>query len=169
MNALPEHQSVLTPGEFCRTLLLALEAAEGQTRRRKRDQAPDRLGLATKRDLLDRAANANPSDAEFEAWLLGQIDGAEAPGAVRAMCGEIYQDYQLARLQPQMAHWLAHGAPSDDAEPRGERRHRSEGGQRVDERTGDRRAPGERVGGEADRWRGTDDQDYACTCHLPMR
>lgn len=149
----PGAQTALSPGLFCEYLLQALEAAEGQTRRRKRDQAPDRLGLATKREILERAMEANPSAAEFEGWLVAQIAGAESPGAVRAMCGEIFQEYRMARLQPEMAHWLEHGAPSDDAEP-GQRRRR--------------RGPGD-GSGKGDRWQGTDDQAYACTCHLPQR
>ena len=40
------------PGAFCRLLLNALEAAEGQTWRRKRDQAPDRA-FRPERDLVD--------------------------------------------------------------------------------------------------------------------
>ena len=147
----------LTPGNVCRSLLQALEAAEGQTRRRKRDQAPDRLGLATKRELLERIVQADPAADEFEGWLVSQITQVDAAGAgaVRAMCEEIFQDYRMALLQPEMAHWLQHGAPSDDAEPsrtrKGWRKRQDDG------------APG------ADRWRGTDDTEFACTCHLPQR
>jgi hypothetical protein len=147
----------LRPGQVCRALLQALEAAEGQTRRRKRDQAPDRLGLATKRDILERAVEADPAADEFEGWLVAQIAAADGPGAgaVRAMCEEIFQDYRMALLQPQMAHWLQHGAPSDDADPA------SQGGRR-------RRGKGD-GSGKDDRWRGTDDVEFACTCHLPQR
>jgi hypothetical protein len=139
----------LTPGAFCRLLLRALEAAEGQTRRRKRDQAPDRLGLTTKRELLERAVMADPTTEAFEGWLVEQIAGAEAPGAVRAMCEQIFLEYRMARLQPELTDWLMHGAPSDDAEPGRGRRHAD-------------REP------RRDRWHGTDDTEYACTCHLPQ-
>ena len=143
----------LAPGHFCRLLLKALEAAEGQTRRRKRDQAPDRLGLAIKRDLLERAVAAAPPQDEFESWLLAQIAGAPAPGAVRAMCEQIFLEYRMARFQPELADWLSHGAPSDDAGPDGSGSERSS------------RDRPSRTG----RWHGTDDAEFACTCHLPQR
>lgn len=154
MTLTDDHHTKLDPGTVCRALLQALEAAEGQTRRRKRDQAPDRLGLTTKRRLLEHIVEAAPRAEDFEGWLVEQIaaDPAAGAGAVRAMCEEIYQDYRMALLQPDMAHWLQHGAPSDDAEPRRERRRRD----------GD-------SSGRADRWKGTDDTEFACSCHLPQR
>jgi hypothetical protein len=145
-----EAHAELAPGMFCRLLLKALEAAEGQTRRRKRDQAPDRLGLTIKRDLLERAAEADPDADAFEGWLVAQIAEAEVPGAVRAMCEQIFLEYRMARFQPEMTAWLMHGAPSDDAEPGVGRRRRSDPA----------KGP--------DRWHGTDDTEYACTCHLPQ-
>ena len=105
------------PGEFCRFQLKALEAAEGQTRRRKRDQAPDKLGLAIKRDLLQRAAEADPEPSAFEGWLMEQIVRAPNAGAVRAMSEQIFLEYRMARLQPELAEWLVRGAPSDDVDP----------------------------------------------------
>lgn len=141
------------PGTFCRYLLKALEAAEGQTRRRKRDQAPDRLGLSIKRDLLERAVAADPEPDRFEGWLMEQVVRAPEAGPVRAMCEQIFLEYRMAALQPDFAAWLAAGAPSDDAAPErpGPRRDRVEG-------------PGRR-----DRWHGTDDPEIACTCHLDHR
>ena len=106
----------LTPAAFCRALLATLDAAEGRTRRRKRDQTPDRIGLGIKRDLLERAVAADPMPADFEGWLVEQIFAEPAGGAVRAMCEQIFLEYRLARLQPEMADWLARGAPSDDAD-----------------------------------------------------
>ena len=148
----------LRPGPFCRMLLVALEAAEGQTRRRKRDQAPDRLGLAIKRDQLERAVAADPAPAEFESWLVSQIAGAPAAGSVRAMCEQIFLEYRMARLQPELADWLVRGAPSDDADsaPSGSARR----GRRRD-------GPGDQD--THDRWHGRDEDAYACTCHLPLR
>ncbi len=142
----------LRPGPFCRFLLKALDAADGQTRRRKRDQAPDKLGLALKRDLLERAAEADPAPGAFEGWLMAQIVQASAAGPVRAMCEQIFLEFRMASLQPEFAEWLVAGAPSDDAEPDG----RSQ-------------APGraKRLGSD-DRWHGTDDPSIACTCHLPL-
>ncbi len=141
------------PGLFCRYLLKALEAAEGQTRRRKRDQAPDKLGLSIKRDLLERAAEADPEPDRFEGWLMEQIVRASGAGPVRAMCEQIFLEYRMAALQPDFAEWLAAGAPSDDADPErpGTRRDRTDGP------------------GRHERWRGTDDPTIACTCHLDHR
>jgi hypothetical protein len=145
----------LTPALVCRALLQAMEGAEGQTRRRKRDQAPDRLGLASKRAILEQVVEDAPSSEAFEAWLLEQIERSETPGATRAMCEEVFLEYQTALHEPAMAHWLRHGAPTDDAE-QGRTRRRDRGG------AGDGSAP-------SDRWRGTDDMEFACTCHLPQR
>lgn len=149
----PASDLPLRPGTFCQSLLNALEAAEGQTRRRKRDQAPDRLGLAIKRDLLERAVTADPEPQAFEGWLLEQIVRSPHAGSVRAMCEQIFLEYQMAGRQHSLAAWLAAGAPSDDAAPDRPRRERG----RRDEPD----AP--------DRWRGTDDPWIACTCHLPQR
>src|SRR3954454_3833557 len=96
----------IAPGPFCGLLLKALEAAEGQTRRRKRDQSPDRLGLAIKRDLLERAVADDPDTVAFEGWLVEQIAGSEAPGSVRAMCEQIFLEYRMVRFQPDLADWL---------------------------------------------------------------
>jgi hypothetical protein len=153
----------IRPGAFCRLLVRALEAAEGQTRRRKRDQAPDRLGLAVKRHLLERAVEDDPAPADFEGWLIAQIVDAPAAGSVRAMCEQIFLEYRMAHLQPALAEWLVHGAPSDDAdhappnagEPDSERR-----GRRPD-------GAGDQSG--HDRWHGRDEESFACTCHLPQR
>ena len=139
------------PGQFCRYLLKALEASEGQTRRRKRDQAPDKLGLAVKRELLQRAAEADPDPAAFEAWLMAQILESPAAGGVRAMCEQIFLEYRMASLRPEFADWLAEGAPSEDAE--------------LDESRGRRERP---RSGQHDRWQGHDEMDIACTCHLPQ-
>jgi hypothetical protein len=141
------------PGPFCRFLLRALEAAEGQTRRRKRDQAPDKLGLSIKRELLERAADADPAPEAFEGWLLAQIAEAPAPGAVRAMCEQVFLEYRMAGFRPEFAEWLASGAPSDDAESDG---------------SGGRRDRADRPA-RHDRWHGTDDPLISCTCHLPQR
>ena len=107
----------LTPAAFCRALIATLDASEGRTRRRKRDQTPDRIGLTIKRDLLEAAVAADPAPSDFEGWLVEQVFSADAPGAVRAMCEQIFLEYRMARLQPEMAAWLAEGAPSDDAGP----------------------------------------------------
>ena len=106
---------MLTPGEFSRRALLALDASEGRSKRRKRDQTPDRLGMDLKRELLQRAADENPSADEFEGWLLQQVLTAPASGPVRAMCADILNEYRLSCFDPSFEAWLAEGAPSADA------------------------------------------------------
>ncbi len=63
----------LEPAEFSAYALRALEAAEGRRKRRKRDTTLDVVGLHIKRDLLQRAVEQQPAAAEFEAWLLRQV------------------------------------------------------------------------------------------------
>ena len=61
---------VIRPAQVCQALLAALAASEGQRKRRKRDQTPDAIGLAVKRQLLERAVEDDPEPEVFEAWLL---------------------------------------------------------------------------------------------------
>jgi hypothetical protein len=109
-------RAVLRPGDFCRQAFRALDASEGRRRRRARDTTPDAIGLALKRDLLERAAAADPAPAMFEAWLLEQALAAPASGPVRALCGEILAEYRIACVDPAFGQWLAAGAPSADVE-----------------------------------------------------
>ena len=108
--------TLLRPGEFCRLALNALESSEGRSRRRKRDQTPDRLGLRIKRDLLERAAEADPPPEAFEGWLLEQVLATPASGPVRAMCVQILDEYRAAQTMPSLNEWLVRGAPSADAD-----------------------------------------------------
>ena len=147
--AVSASQAPIRPGAFCDFLLKALEAAEAQTRRRKRDQSPDKLGLSIKRELLQQAVAVDPAPEAFEGWLMEQIVRTPWAGPVRAMCEQILLEYQMAALRPDFAAWLADGAPSDDAGLEG--RERAAGPRRPD------------------RWHGTDDPDIACTCHLDHR
>lgn len=117
--------SPLRPGPFCAYLLQALDASHGRTKRRKRDQTADTIGLGIKRDLLERAAAEDPEPDEFEAWLMMQAMAAPASGPIRAMCAEIFDEYRLARAQPRFSEWLAAGAPSEDAD-RGDARPKSD-------------------------------------------
>ncbi|HZR99312.1 MAG TPA: type III secretion fhipep protein [Chloroflexota bacterium] len=110
-------QTALSPGEFSRRLLHTLAASDGRRKRRKRNTTPDAIGLDLKRELLERAAAADPAPEVFEAWLLQQALGAPAGGPVRAMCAEIWDEYAVARQDPEFSAWLAEGAPSEDAEP----------------------------------------------------
>ena len=127
----------LRPGHFCQLLLNAMAASEGRRRKRKRDTTPDALGMALKRELMARAAEADPAPEAFEEWLLEQAiaapagadfgpdgpDGsqASAAGPVYAMCAEILDEYRAARLDPGFEQWLASGAFSEDADDEGGR------------------------------------------------
>ncbi len=106
----------LRPGAVCRELLAALDASEGRRRRRKRDTTPDAIGLAIKRDLLERAVAADPEPDQFEAWLQEQcLAAGGSEGGVRAMALSIFEEWRLAHDAESFREWLARGAPSDDA------------------------------------------------------
>jgi hypothetical protein len=97
----------MTPREFCRALLAALEASEGRRRSRKRDQTPDAIGLAMKRQLLEQALRDDPAADAFEAWLLQWIGNPMAPA--------VLDEWRFAQAMPSFAEWLERGAPSEDA------------------------------------------------------
>jgi hypothetical protein len=109
----------LRPGRVCTALLAALDAAEGRSRARKRDQTPDAIGLALRRDLLDCAAGDDPEPEAFEQWLLERVECSTDPGAERAIARTILEEWQLAHRMESFAAWLDQGAPSQDA-PDGE-------------------------------------------------
>jgi hypothetical protein len=106
----------LTPADFSHQLLSALDASEGRSKRRKRDQTPDSIGLGIKRALLARAAEENPPADAFEAWLMVQALGQASHGGVRAVCLEILDEFRLAGADPTFQQWLEAGAPSADAD-----------------------------------------------------
>ena len=106
----------LRPGEFSRLALEALAASEGRRRRRKRDQTPDAMGLAIKRSLYERAVLDDPEPGAFEPWLVAQALAAPASGPVRAVAAQIFEEYQLAALDPSFSRWLQDGAPSADSD-----------------------------------------------------
>lgn len=110
--------SVLRPSDFARGQLQALEASEGRSKRRKRDQTPDRIGMDLKRDLLRRAVEEDPAPEELDGWLLRQALAAPVSGPVRAMSMEILTEYRMAQLDPAYGAWLRSGAPSADASDR---------------------------------------------------
>jgi hypothetical protein len=60
----------LRPARVCTALLAALNASDGRRRARKRDQTPDSVGLALRRELLIQAAHDDPEPDAFEQWLL---------------------------------------------------------------------------------------------------
>lgn len=105
------------PAEVCGALLGALEAAEGRRRSRKRDQTPDAIGLAIKRELLQRAVQEDPNPEVFEEWLLqcGLACAPESAGATFAMARAIFEEWRLTHSMNEFKTWLEQGAPSDDA------------------------------------------------------
>lgn len=110
--------STFRPADVCRALLVALEAAEGRRKKRKRDQTPDAFGLAVKRDLLRRAVEDDPSPEAFEGWLLDysmQRTAPELGGPAFAMARSVFEEWRLAHSLGEFRQWLEHGAPSDDA------------------------------------------------------
>ncbi|MBI3965077.1 MAG: type III secretion fhipep protein [Chloroflexi bacterium] len=116
MAKLTEVSGILRPARFSRLLLEALAASDGRRKRRKRNTEPDAIGLNLKRDVLERALADDPAPEDFEGWLLAQALGAAASGPVRAVCGEILDEYRFAQHAPHFAEWLQAGAPSADAE-----------------------------------------------------
>ena len=103
---------------MCRALLAALKASEGLKRKRMRDQTPDAIGLAVKRELLERAVQENPSPEAFEEWLLNyalRYSKPEMHGAVSAVARAVFEEWRLAHSSNEFRAWLEQGAPSDDA------------------------------------------------------
>jgi hypothetical protein len=112
-------REIVRPAEVCKALLSALEASEGRRKRRKRDQTPDAIGLAVKRQLLERVVQDDPEAAMFEAWLFQHCthnEGAQSPGAVAAMARVVFEEWRLAYAMDDFKAWLERGAPSDDAD-----------------------------------------------------
>lgn len=118
MNGIDDSSQAFRPADICRALLAALEASEGRRRKRKRDQTPDAIGLAIKRDLLQRAVEDDPRPEAFEEWLLNYPLSCKAPelaGAAFAMARAVFEEWRLAHSLGEFRLWLEQGAPSDDA------------------------------------------------------
>jgi hypothetical protein len=110
--------SSFRPARVCKALLAALEGSEGRRKKRKRDQTPDAIGLAVKRQLLERVVHEDPDPGAFEEWLLGYADsdeGGRSPGAASAMARALLEVWRLALALSDFAAWLECGAPSEDA------------------------------------------------------
>lgn len=108
----------IRPAQVCKALLAALEGAEGQRRKRMRDQTPDAIGLAVKRGLLERAVEDDPEPEAFEAWLLNYSQTrvtAELAGPASAMARAVFDEWRLAHSLKEFKVWLDQGAPSADA------------------------------------------------------
>lgn len=107
--------ATVRPAEFCRELLVSLEASEGRRSRRKRDTTPDAIGMAIKRGLLEDAMRDDPDAGNFEGWLLEQcLRVREGSGGVRAMALSIWDEWRFVSRADGYREWLARGAPSDD-------------------------------------------------------
>lgn len=118
MNALTDSSQTFRPADLCRALLAALEASEGRTRKRKRDQRPDAFGLAVKRTLLKQVIEDDPPPEAFEEWLLNYpttCKAQELTGPSFAMAKALFEEWRLAHTLGEFRLWLAQGAPSDDA------------------------------------------------------
>jgi len=105
----------LRPARLCTALLAALNASEGRSRARKRDQTPDAIGLAMRRHLLERAASDDPEPEAFEPWLVAHVEASPCPGAARAIARTVLDEWRLAHRLQSFAAWLEQGAPSEDA------------------------------------------------------
>ena len=103
------------PADVCRALLAALDAADGRRKSRKRDQTPDAIGLALKREILERVVQENPDTQNFEAWLLSYSQNKRSSGAVAAMARTVLEEWHMAHAMGDFKSWLDRGAPSDDA------------------------------------------------------
>ena len=109
---------MIRPADVCRALLAALDPPEGRRRHRKRDQTADAIGLGVKRLLLERAIAEDPSNDDFEAWLLqfpASLAAPELNGPAFAMARAVFEEWRLAHASGEFRKWLAQGAPSDDA------------------------------------------------------
>jgi hypothetical protein len=123
MNTLgiSDAQDDCRPSTICRSLLAALDAAEGRRRNRKRDQTPDAFGLAVKRALLQRAVDEDPPSNAFEEWLFNYpltCTEPELVGPAFAMARAVFDEWRLAHALGDFRRWLQQGAPSDDVTQR---------------------------------------------------
>jgi hypothetical protein len=118
MTAIKDSSHAFRPADVCRALLAALEASEGRRRKRKRDQTPDAIGLAVKRDLLQRAVEDDPRPDAFEEWLLKYPLTCRTPelaGPAFAMARSVFEEWRLVHSLAEFRLWLERGAPSEDA------------------------------------------------------
>lgn len=110
----------IRPLDFARHAVATIEASEGRRKRRKRNTTPDAVGLEMKREILEGIAAADPAPEDLEGHLLSLILHSEFPGPLRALCGEVLDEYRLALISGQFRDWLMSGARSDDRDERPE-------------------------------------------------
>lgn len=103
-----------SPAEFARQALEAIESSEGRRKRRHRNTTPDRIGLDLKRKILEDVITHAPPPAELEDHLFALVNASDDPGATRAMCSDVLDEYRAAATSPGFRGWLEQGAPSDD-------------------------------------------------------
>lgn len=119
MKSIGDTAAPIRPADVCRALLAALDASEGRRRKRKRDQTADAIGLAVKRNLLQRAVEDDPHPDGFEQWLLDYPPTCTAPGEAGpafAMARAVFDEWRLAHSLREFRVWLEQGAPSEDAD-----------------------------------------------------
>jgi hypothetical protein len=104
--------------------LLQLGSEELQPRQRMRGQAPDRIGLELKRQLLRKLADLDPEPEELDAALARLIDDLGLPtGPIRALALSFRDDWQELRAHPETVSLLFHQTiHSDEGGDRGGRR-----------------------------------------------
>jgi len=106
------------PRQVCAALLAALDASDGRSRARKRDQTPDSIGLSVRRELLERAVIDDPEPESFEQWLLDSSEAGGSTGTTYAIARTVLEEWRLAHRLPSFAAWLEQGAPSEDVRGR---------------------------------------------------
>ena len=113
------------PADVCKALIAALDAADGRRKSRKRDQTPDAIGLALKREILEHVVQENPDPEMFESWLLNYSQNRHSSGAVAAMARSVLEEWRLAHSMGEFRLWLEQGAPSDDTKHENPKERRS--------------------------------------------
>jgi hypothetical protein len=106
----------MRPAEVCSRLLLALDASEGRRRKRKRNTAPDAIGLSLKRTILEETVRHDPDPDMYEGWLMECcVTQGVVSGPMRAMALDVLADWKLAQRSEVFRSWLEQGAPLEDA------------------------------------------------------
>ena len=98
------------PAAVCELLLTSIDVAEGRRRRRPRNTTPDNIGLNLKLELLQRCIADDPEPDQFEAWLAHvALQPGQAGGPIRAVCSDIFFEWQMTLGDPYYRDWLLAG------------------------------------------------------------